>query len=99
MFEKGKPIYITQGMKDVDKYLINVMLQQIYALPEPKDYLQVFQFRVLESGIQVVEHTTEEPKYNGVYYLPDIPKEALYKGKIYVIDDGHHITILKPYEW
>lgn len=60
------------------------------------DYLQVFELCV-EDGRQVVRHSQEYPEaYEAVYDPLDVP---LCEGKIYVIDDYFHVTMLWSYEY
>ena len=65
-------------------------------MPEPKDYLQVFNLTV-ENGLQIVKHSSEQPKFDMTYVLPTA--EQTVTQKIYVIDDGVHCTMLLAEEY
>lgn len=61
------------------------------------DYLQIFELSVLEGKVQVVTHKQECPEpYEAVYYPVDV---SLCEGKIYVIDDYFHVTMLWANEY
>ena len=64
-------------------------------LPEPKDYLQVFELKPAGS-MQSIIHTSEEPEYHMEYLIPsDVPITE----KLYIIDDGDHSTMLLSSEY
>ena len=64
-------------------------------LPEPKDYLQVFELKPVGS-LQSITHSSEKPEYRKVYLLPsDTPITE----KLYIIDDGSHSTMLLANEY
>ena len=67
----------------------------IDGLPEPKDYLQVFDLKP-SGSMQSITHRSEEPEYH-VEYL--IPSENPITEKLYVIDDGDHSTMLLANEY
>ena len=69
--------------------------QCINDLKEPKDYLQVFKCSGYD-GKQKIEHVQEEPEYYKEYqYFTD----TLFVGKIFVIDDGEHSTMMLAEEY
>ena len=63
-------------------------------MPPPKDYLQVFEISGAHDKVKVI-HTQEEPEYRREY-LWDAP---VFCGKIFVIDDGDHSTMLLVEEY
>ena len=67
----------------------------IDALPEPKDYLQVFTLSV-ENGEQKVLHEQECPEYSAEHLFPSTEPIT---GKIFVIDDETHSTMLLAKEY
>ena len=72
------------------------MWECIDNLTVPKDYLQIFKLSVAE-GKQKIEHSQEEPCYKQEYLLnTDAP---IFIGKIFVIDDGTHSTMLLAEEY
>ena len=70
----------------------------------PLDYLQVFEFRNTEEkcfeGKQLTTqnliHSQEQPEYTKTYTFPI---ESPINGKVYVIDDGDHCTMLLAEEY
>ena len=70
------------------------MWHLIDELLEPKDYLQVFTCTE-SNGKQKLIHTQEEPEYRREY-LWDAP---VFCGKIFVIDDEEHSTMLLAEEY
>ena len=89
--------YITRGVSQkVDLLLQLFMWQCIDELDVPKDYLQVFNLSE-HRGKQKIEHIQEEPEYSKEYLLKtDTP---IFIGKIFVIDDGEHSTMLLAEEY
>ena len=89
--------YITKGVSDnVDLLLQLFMWQCIDELEGPKDYLQVFKSSISDSK-QKIEHIQEEPEYKREYLLnADTP---IFIGKIFVIDDDTHSTMLLAEEY
>ena len=71
------------------------MWECVERLPEPLDYLQVFELR--PSGpMQSISHKSEEPEHHMEYMiLCDEPITA----KVYIIDDGDHSTMLLAEEY
>lgn len=89
--------FITSGIaKNIEPLLQVFMWHCIDEMPLPKDYLQVFEL-VIESGKAKVKHSQEEPEYKKEYLLNvDTP---FYVGKIFVIDDETHSTMLLAEEY
>ena len=73
------------------------MWQCIDEMKVPKDYLQVFEF-TLENGKQKIIHSQEQPEYKREYLLK-LTDTPFYIGKIFVIDDGEHSTMLLASEY
>ena len=96
MFENQR--YITRGVSDrVSLPLQFFMWQCIEELDVPKDYLQVFELSA-ENGKQKIKHIQEEPEYKREYLLK-LTDTPFYIGKIFVIDDGEHSTMLLASEY
>ena len=97
MFDKEKDRYLTRGVdSEIPLELQIFMWQAIDGLPEDRDYLQVFNLTV-EEGLQVIKHTSEQPKYM-MFYVLTCCEEAV-TAKVYVIDDGDHCTMLLAEEY
>ena len=64
-------------------------------LPEPRDYLQIFDLEQV-GDMQSITHRSEEPEYRKVYLLPS---EKPITEKIYVIDDSTHSTMILATEY
>lgn len=73
------------------------MWQCIEDMPQPKDYLQVFEC-TLEGKKQKIIHSQEEPEYKREYLL-NLTDTPIFIGKIFVIDDGEHSTMLLASEY
>ena len=88
---------ITAGVDlKVNSLLQVYMWRLIDELPEPKDYLQVFTCTERD-GKQKLIHTQEEPEYRREYLIcSDAP---IFIGKIFVIDDESHSTMLLAEEY
>ena len=64
-------------------------------LPEPKDYLQVFELKPSET-MQSITHSSEQPEHHMEYLIPsDVPITE----KLYIIDDRDHSTMLLANEY
>ena len=89
--------FITKGVaENIEPILQLFMWQCIEEMPLSKDYLQVFDL-VIESGKAKVKHSQEEPDYEKEYLLN--VDTLFYVGKIFVIDDGTHSTMLLANEY
>ncbi len=89
--------FITKGVDSlVDPLLQVFMWQCIDSMPPPKDYLQVFKLTE-ENGRQKITHIQEVPEYLKEYLIQsDTP---IFIGKIFVIDDETHSTMLLAEEY
>lgn len=96
MFESSKGRYLTRGVDaEIPVGLQIFMWQAVDNMPEPKDYLQVFNLSE-ENGLQVIHHTSEQPAFEMTYIIPtDKPITT----KVYIIDDGDHCTMLLASEY
>ena len=98
MFEKSKDRYLTIGVDEKIPIDIQIfMWEAVDNMPEPKDYLQVFNLTV-QNGLQVIRHTSEKPKYEMTYILTSLLTKAV-TAKVYIIDDGDHCTMLLAEEY
>ena len=88
---------ITQGVNSGVNLLIQLFMWHcIDELDEPKDYLQIFNCSMYD-GLQKITHIQEQPEYKREYLLKtDIP---IFIGKIFVIDDETHSTMLLASEY
>ena len=91
------PRYITRGVSENVSLLLQLFMWEcIEELDVPKDYLQVFECS-LSGTKQKIEHSQGEPFYKREYLLStDTP---VFIGKIFVIDDGDHSTMLLAEEY
>jgi len=95
------PKYVTQGIREeIPSFLQYIIWYLIGTMNvDAKDYLQVFQLdSVTEGGTikQKVIHTQEQPDYRREYCLCN---KQVVTGKIYVIDDFTHCTMLLVEEY
>ena len=67
----------------------------ISALPEPKDYLQIFRFSNF-NGKQKIIHEQEQPEFKREYIL-NLPEPV--NAKVYVIDSETYSTMLLAEEY
>lgn len=97
MFEGSKGRYLTRGVDAEIPIDIQIfMWEAVDKMPEPKDYLQVFNLSV-ENGLQIIRHTSEQPKFDMTYILTALTKAVT--AKVYIIDDGDHCTMLLAEEY
>ena len=94
MAEKNR--YLTCGVDAIIPLELQLFLWKcIDRLPEPKDYLQVFELKP-SGSMQSITHTSEQPEYCMEYL---IPSDAPITEKLYIIDDGDHSTMLLASEY
>ena len=97
MFEPEKKRYLTRGVDETIPVELQLfMWEAIDHMPEPKDYLQVFELSV-ENCLQIIHHTSEQPEYEMTYILPTA--ENTVKAKIYCIDSHTYCTMLLAEEY
>ena len=89
--------FITKGVDSHVNPLLQVFMWQcIDSMPSPKDYLQVFRLTE-ENGKLKITHIQEQPEYQREYLIESgIP---FFNGKIFVIDDETHSTMLLAEEY
>ena len=89
--------FITRGVDSEINLLLQIFMWQcIDTMPLIKDYLQVFRLTA-ENGKQKVIHSQEEPEYKREYLInSDAP---VFIGKVFVIDDETHSTMLLAEEY
>ena len=88
--------YLTCGVDSTIPLELQLFLWEcVDRLPEPKDYLQVFELKPV-GNLQCITHSSEEPEYHMEYLLP---LEVSITGKLYVIDDGSYSTMLLASEY
>ena len=87
--------FITAGVdSNVSPLLQLFMWHCIDAMPPPKDYLQIFELSA-ENGKVKIKHIQEEPEYSQEYLID----ASVFIGKIFVIDDETHSTMLLAEEY
>ncbi len=88
--------YLTKGVQADIPFVLQLFLWKLIVdLPEPKDYLQVFNLSEC-NGNQHIVHEQEEPEYRQEYQvISDNPVTA----KVFVIDDEIHCTMLLAEEY
>ena len=87
--------YLTCGVDAIPLELQLFMWNCVDQLPEPRDYLQVFDLEQL-GCMQSITHRSEQLEYRRVYLLPS---DSPIVEKLYIIDDGEHATMLLASEY
>ena len=88
--------YLTSGVDSTIPPELQLFLWEcVDSMPEPRDYLQVFELSA-SGPMQSIVHSSEEPEYRKVYM---IPSDAPITEKLYIIDDGDHSTMLLANEY
>ena len=96
MFQNQK--FITKGVSENISLLLQLFLWHlIEEMPPPKDYLQVFRLTI-EDGKQKIIHSQEVPWHKREYLL-EMTDAPIFIGKIFVIDDDTHSTMLLAEEY
>ena len=89
--------FITRGVaENLNPLLVMVLWELIDNMTIQQDYLQVFELSE-EKGKQKIEHIQEVPEYKREYMITlDNP---IFTGKVFVIDDETHSTMLLASEY
>ena len=88
--------FLTRGVsEEIPVSLQLLMWEMIRTLPADKDYLQVFSLSEY-NGKQRIVHTQEVPEYKKEYVFDFDTKVT---GKVFVIDDSTHSTMLLANEY
>ena len=89
--------FITRGVADnLNPLLVMVLWELIDSMTIQQDYLQVFELSE-EKGKQKIEHVQEDPEYKREYLLNT--GTPLFIGKVFVIDDETHSTMILASEY
>lgn len=100
MFDTQKPKYETKGINErlcVDYRIIMWDLIEKLSKEIELDYLQVFEFNTQDNKVQKIKHSQEVPEYEKTYIVPMVDDGI--QGKVFVIDDGDHCTMLWANEY
>ena len=95
MFDTQKLKYETKGINErlcVDYRIIMWDLIEKLSKEIELDYLQVFEFSIEDDNVQKIKHSQEVPEYEKTYIVPMVENGVT--GKVFVIDDGDHCTML-----
>lgn len=108
MFKEGEPRYITRGIHDSLPVICQILLwdaiDNLRDSGQRLDYLQIFRLRTIENPdrdgkILIIRHFQEQPAYSMEYKIPVRKDSVSINGKIYVIDDIDHATMLWAEEY
>ena len=89
--------YVTRGIaENLNPILMTILWEMIDNLTIPQDYLQVFNLSE-ENGKQKIEHIQEVPEYRQEYLINT--GTPVFIGKVFVIDDETHSTMLLASEY
>lgn len=103
MFRKGEPRYMTSGINERLPVLYQILLwsaiDNLRDSGKKLDYLQVFRIRTEDNPdrkgkLLVITHSQEKPVYKREYVIPVRADSEEVNGKIFVIDDIDHATML-----
>lgn len=90
--------FITRGVGEkLSPLLILFLWELIDNLSPPMDYLQVFNLSEKDGKLRI-EHVQEKQEYRREYLI-STGSPVCYCGKIYVIDDETHSTMLLASEY
>lgn len=108
MFKVGEPRYLTRGIDDRLPVVYQIILwDTIDALRDTGfelDYLQVFVIKTKQNTerngkVLEITHSQEVPEYSKTYEIPIKNEDVSIDGKIFVIDDVTHATMLWAEEY
>ena len=88
--------YLSRGVDNTIPIELQLFMWAcIDQLPEPRDYLQIFDLEQV-GDMQSIAHRSEQPEYRKVYLFPS---DSPITEKLYVIDDGDQSTMLLSSEY
>ena len=94
--------YITRGVSELIPFEIQLFIWgeiDNVVRADQVDYLQVFEFKVMDNHIEI-EHRQEEPAYKKIHKIRKTEEYVnLHKVIVYVIDDIDHSTMLLSSEY
>ncbi len=95
--------YLTKGINlEVSLFVQNLMWLMIDSMEvSKKDYLQVFTLErvdVCGKTFQKITHSQEQPEYKNSMVVP-VDEKEVFEGKVFVIDDVSHCTMLLAEEY
>lgn len=108
MFRKGEQRYLTNGIYNCLPVLYQILLwntiDNLRDRGQELDYLQVFKIVTKEKPngkgkLLEITHSQEKPKYCRKYTLPVGEDTEEINGKIFVIDDTDHATMMWAEEY
>ena len=108
MFKSGEPRYLTRGIDERLPVVYQIILwDTIDALRDigfELDYLQVFDIKTKQNTertgkVLKITHSQEVPEYSKTYEIPIKNEDVSIDGKIFVIDDVTHATMLWAEEY
>ena len=97
MFDNSR--YLTKGINEEVPLNLQILLwSMIDSTLIKKDYLQVFNIKVVNKNANLIEitHSQEKPEYKNTIQAVAVIENDM---KIYVIDDGEHTTMLFAEEY
>ena len=95
MFNNSR--YITKGINEELPLSIQILLWSLVdSLLIEKDYLQIFNIKVIRGNLLEITHSQEKPVYTQIIQaVGDIDRDM----KVYIIDDGEYSTMLFAEEY
>ena len=95
MFNNSR--YITKGVHEELPLSIQILLWSLVdSLLIEKDYLQIFNIKVIRGNLLEITHSQEKPVYKQtIQAVSDIDRNM----KVYIIDDGEYSTMLFAEEY
>lgn len=89
--------YKTAGVNSEVPFALQLFLWScIDALPEERDYFQIFQLKG-SGDMQHITHSSEQPEHKAEYLIPVIEKPVT--AKVYIIDSVDYSTMLLAEEY
>ena len=97
MFDNSR--YLTKGINEKVPLNLQILLwSMIDSTLVEKDYLQVFNLKILNKNANLIEitHSQEQPEYKNTIQAVAVIERDM---KIYVIDDGENTVMLQANEY
>ena len=89
--------YLTKGISSELPLNLQILLwSMIDTLLIEKDYLQIFNIKIVRGNLVEITHSQEKPSYkHTIQAVAEIDRDM----KVYVIDDGEYSTMLFAEEY
>lgn len=90
--------YMTRGVNEkIHHILQSAMWEALDRVDKDLDYLQIFNLKVYEKDLTIIEHHQEQPRFNQVIYVPNFT--VTNETKVYIVIEDNYATMMLAEEY